>query len=87
MKKYVGLFLITLLFLTCSKKEITVYELTSDASPVEGGTISPAQGTFDEGEQVTISAISSQGYYFKNWSGNIFQEQTTHIPLLLILIQ
>ena len=53
------------------EEEITVYKLTSSVTPVEAGNISPAQGTFDSGEQVTILAISSKGYYFKNWSGNI----------------
>jgi hypothetical protein len=67
----ISLVLFLIVLGSCTKKETTVYELTSDVFPSEGGTISPAQGTFDEGEQVTISAISSQGYYFKTWSGNI----------------
>ncbi|RAJ12375.1 FISUMP domain-containing protein [Arenibacter echinorum] len=57
---------------SCSKKdEITVYDFAGDVFPVDGGTISPKQGTFESGETVTITAIPSNGFYFKNWSGDI----------------
>tara|TARA_R110002049_G_scaffold296797_1_gene485190 strand:+ start:23237 stop:25159 length:1923 start_codon:yes stop_codon:yes gene_type:complete len=56
---------------SCSKEKITVYEFTSDVSPIDGGTISPKQGTFDSGEKVSITATPSNGFYFKNWSGDI----------------
>ena len=70
MKKHLLLILV-LLFISCSKKESTVYNITSEVSPAEGGSISPSSGTFEEGVEVTVSAIPSKGYYFKNWSGGI----------------
>jgi len=68
-----SLFIIIPLFLfvigSCSKEKISVYKFTGDVSPVDGGTISPKQGTFDSGEQVTISATPSNGFYFKKLEG------------------
>ena len=56
---------------SCSKDETTVYKFTGDVFPKDGGTISPQQGTFDSGEKINISANPVQGFYFKNWSGDI----------------
>ena len=76
MKKiFYSLIIIIPLFLfvigSCSKEKITIYEFTGDVSPIDGGSISPNQGTFESGEKVTISATPSNGFYFKNWSGDI----------------
>jgi len=65
MKIYFGLFLISLLSLTFSKKEIMVYEFTSDEFPWEGGTISPVPGTCDVGGQITVS-VKSPFVFFDN---------------------
>jgi uncharacterized repeat protein (TIGR02543 family) len=54
---------------------IKVYTLTTSVSPAEGGSISPASGTFDEDSIVTLTAIPATGYVFDQWgddvSGNV----------------
>ncbi len=74
MKKILPVVLISFLFIlidSCSKKEIKVYELTTSASPAEGGSVSPSSGSFTSGKEVSITAKPSGGYVFKNWSGSI----------------
>ena len=46
------------------------YELTIDAE--EGGTTDPEPGTYtyEEGEVVTVEAISDEGYHFLEWTGD-----------------
>jgi uncharacterized protein (TIGR02145 family) len=76
------LFILIPLFLfvigSCSKEKITVYDFTGDVFPLDGGTISPKQGIFESGENVTITAIPSNGFYFKNWSGDISGTNTPY---------
>jgi hypothetical protein len=74
MKKILPIVFISLLFIlidSCSKEDIKVYELTTSASPAEGGSVSPSSGSFVSGEEVSITAKASSGYVFKNWSGSI----------------
>ena len=44
--------------------------LTINASPVLGGTVTPASGQFDYGQNVTLTAIPAQGYAFTKWLEN-----------------
>ncbi len=67
---------VLLIFITCSKDDPTpepipviTYTLTSTSSPSNGGTISPASGTYKKGETVTLTATASTNFVFKNWSG------------------
>ena len=50
---------------------IKVYILTTSVSPAEGGSISPASGTFDEGSIVSLTAIPATGYVFDQWDGDV----------------
>jgi hypothetical protein len=50
---------------------IKVYTLTTSASPAEGGSVSPADGTYDEGSTVTLNAVPAAGYIFEKWSGDV----------------
>ena len=45
------------------------YTLTTKVNPPGAGTVSPSGGTFNEGESVTISAVPSANYNFKQWTG------------------
>ncbi len=55
----------------CSKDDITKeYSISATASPIDGGTISPASGTFEDGQIITITATPSENYDFINWSGD-----------------
>ncbi|MFO7873425.1 MAG: InlB B-repeat-containing protein [Bacteroidales bacterium] len=43
------------------------YNITADASPVEGGTVT-GTGTYGHGADVTLEALPSTGYHFKYWT-------------------
>jgi len=56
----------------CSKEDISEeYSISTNVSPIEGGTILPAYGTFEDGQIVTITATPSENYEFINWTGDI----------------
>ncbi|MFC2024133.1 InlB B-repeat-containing protein [Chloroflexota bacterium] len=46
------------------------YVLTTAVSPPEGGSVSPASGTYDSGAQVTLVATPAADYEFTGWSGD-----------------
>ncbi len=45
------------------------YEITATANPSAGGSVTGA-GTFQYGEQVTLTATANEGYNFVNWTEN-----------------
>ncbi len=45
------------------------YDITATANPIAGGTVNGA-GTFNHGENVTLSATANEGYTFVNWTEN-----------------
>jgi hypothetical protein len=45
--------------------------LTTLASPVAGGTVSPPSGDQPLDSVVVLTATPSQGYFFVNWTGNV----------------
>jgi uncharacterized protein (TIGR03437 family) len=50
----------------------TQYRLTISASPLAGGTVTPANGVFyDSGTAVPIIATVNSGYSFTGWSGSV----------------
>jgi sugar lactone lactonase YvrE len=50
----------------------TQYQLTGSASPVAGGTVTPASGTFyDAGSVVSVQAFANAGYQFANFSSGL----------------
>jgi len=72
--------IVGIIFITCSKDDSpeptttpppakVTYALSSSVSPDNGGTVSPASGTYDKGEKVTLTATPNTNYEFKNWSG------------------
>jgi len=46
------------------------YNLTTNVSPTEGGSVSPSGGAYDAGVTVTITATANSGYVFDFWSGS-----------------
>ncbi|QCW98832.1 hypothetical protein FGM00_01365 [Aggregatimonas sangjinii] len=61
---------------SCEKdEEVAQFDLNTTVSPSEGGTISISSGTFDSGEEVTLTATPSEGYVFINWSGAVTGDQ------------
>ncbi|MEL4456522.1 InlB B-repeat-containing protein [Lutimonas vermicola] len=62
---------ILLLFaLNCNDDDPIQYRLRTEASPEEGGTVSPASATYNKGTEVEIKATANDEYVFKNWSGD-----------------
>ena len=71
-----------LLFITCSKdsssggdessqNQVVKYDLNVSVMPEGSGTISPKSGSFNKGDQVTITATpATERFEFKNWSGS-----------------
>ncbi len=57
------------------------YTFQATASPNEGGTITPTNGSFQEGQQINIQAAPSAGWRFVRWEGDITSTQnpSTHI--------
>ena len=49
---------------------IKTWTLTASTSPAGGGTVSPSNGTFDDGTSVTLTATPATGYRFDHWSGD-----------------
>lgn len=47
------------------------FNLTVNANPSEGGTVTPANGTYKEGTRVSIRATPQSGFVFKEWNGSI----------------
>jgi len=45
------------------------YYLTTDASPSNGGWVSPSSSWYDAGTTVTVSAAAYSGYMFESWAG------------------
>ena len=48
---------------------VQTFQLTTSASPVAGGTVSPATASYDTGTIVTVTATANSGYRFSGWSG------------------
>ncbi|MGB6036711.1 MAG: thrombospondin type 3 repeat-containing protein [Cryomorphaceae bacterium] len=81
MKKYLPLLLILVLCVTCSKNEkVILFELSTSINPTLAGSVTPKSGQFESGESISMTATPSDGYVFKNWSGDV---STTENPLKL----
>ena len=61
-----------ILFITCQKDDTIIqYPITINVSPADGGSVSPSSGTYEEGSTVSLKAIPSSEYLFKNWEGGV----------------
>lgn len=71
-------------YIGCSDNddELQQFSLTVEISPVEGGTVTPSSGIFDDGEEITLSAVPSEGYAFEQWSGDA---SGTENPMILTI--
>ena len=65
------LVLLTLVFIYgCPSGPTPLYTLNADVSPAEAGTVSPATGQFDKGEQLQIIATANEHWVFEGWQGD-----------------
>jgi len=78
--KKLALFLSFLLVISCSKDPI-IYTLTTSANPAEGGSVSPASATYEEGQTATITASPSSDYIFQSWSGATGSTNSTSVVM------
>ncbi|MFC2168717.1 SBBP repeat-containing protein [Acidobacteriota bacterium] len=65
------------------------FTLSAVANPVEGGTVSPSDGTYVDGGEVTLIAdpIEEAGYEFVNWTGTgVPAGHETDNPLTIVMI-
>ena len=64
------------LVLTCSDDDDPEKFILSVAiTPEEGGSVSPDGGTFEDGTLITLTAIPSEGYIFREWMGDLKSTQ------------
>jgi hypothetical protein len=56
---------------------VKMFTLTVTASPVEGGSVLPAGGVFDDGAVVTLTAVPASGFTFDHWTGDVSGNTTT----------
>lgn len=73
--------------IACSKEESTTppptkYNVSIALNPIDGGTVSPDAGQFNEGQTVSFIVTPSENYIFKNWSGS---DTSSNNPLSLTI--
>ena len=66
MKKLIFVVLSLILYSSCTKE----YTLNVTVSPPEGGSVSPAMGTYKDGSSVSVVASPAGEYEFSRWSGD-----------------
>lgn len=47
------------------------YSISTNVSPIEGGSISPASAIIEDGQIITLTATPSDYYDFINWDGDV----------------
>lgn len=65
------------LITSCGTESDPIYQLSVEASPAEGGTITPASGEFQKGETVTLVPTANENYAFSQWAGDGSGTETT----------
>ena len=66
MKKLLFVVFSLILYSSCTKE----YTLNVTVSPPEGGSVSPAMGTYKDGSSVSVVATPAGEYEFSRWSGD-----------------
>ena len=59
-----------MLLTTCSDDDPIQYQLSTQVTPAEAGTLTPASGLYNEGTEIELKATSAGEYVFKNWMGD-----------------
>lgn len=58
------------LIISCSTENTPVYQLNTSSNPSDGGSVSPTQGEYDEGDVVEITASPDENWMFIGWQGD-----------------
>lgn len=59
-----------------------MYTLTVSVVPAESGSVTPAEGQFEEGERVEVIASNNKNWVFSKWSG----DQSGLLPETLVIM-
>lgn len=59
-----------LLILSCSTENSEIYTLNTYVDPPGAGEVSPSEGEYDDGEEVTVAASANEGWVFSGWQGD-----------------
>jgi uncharacterized repeat protein (TIGR02543 family) len=62
--------LVCLVLVACSK-EVLTHKLSTEASPMNGGTVAPPSNSYEHGQQVSLIATPNGEYLFKEWKGSV----------------
>ena len=65
---------------TTPEPETVAVQYTLTVAGVEGGTVTNG-GTFDQGTEVTITALATEGYVFSGWTGSTETSNVISITL------
>ncbi|MFM6937873.1 MAG: InlB B-repeat-containing protein, partial [Aquirufa sp.] len=57
--------------LVACSKEVLTHKLSTDASPMNGGTVTPSGNSYEHGQQVALSATPTGEFIFKEWKGSL----------------
>ena len=77
------------LFINCGEEDAAAIEtnskatLTVTASPSEGGSVSPQEGTYDAGTTVEVTATANTDYSFTGWTGD-FEGSSNPVTLTML---
>ena len=52
--------------------------LTIEVIPEGSGVVLPGSGTFSKGNEITLRAIPSEGYFFSHWEGAVSSGADSH---------
>lgn len=58
------------------------YKLTTNVTPEEAGSISPAEGLYDSGSEVELNANAEGNWVFEQWRGDL--ERTSNPGLVIV---
>ena len=79
LKRILLIFPVLFLVLNCSDDDDPeMFNLSVTITPEDGGSVSPDGGTFEEGTTLTLTGTPSEGYVFKEWTGDL---QSTNNPV------
>ncbi|MEM7390931.1 MAG: FG-GAP-like repeat-containing protein, partial [Verrucomicrobiota bacterium] len=62
-------------------------EFKLDLATVGGGTVNPAEGWYEDGTNVTLTAMPQPRSFFIGWAGDVPSSRTNDNPLLLTMDQ
>ena len=66
--KNIKFYILVLFFLMSCKSDEVLFNLTTEVSPADSGSITPKSGSVWLGDQIKLNAIPNTGYSFDHWT-------------------